>query len=312
MKRLIMLGIALLVCTGCTTRSAQELRQERERTMEAQDDLRSKHNPEKVQSAIKELLVGQWQFVDLEVEKGNVNAKLLKSIQEKIRQKHIFPASPATNGTGVSAKVETDAHGQTAPEPNESGTAAPASPEAVTTEQIETEDAVRLPPILVTDDENSQQIAAAKAKLVAANRKNLTVEFFEQGPSYYYRGMNAGTTITGQCNVTTKRIGDEPYPFISFNRATGIEMLDFVFGSETRRLALAKQKRKALARSQNSGMRIRRRTMAKAAASHSIASNLGIAVTADRLYLIFYGNMELTPMGWMRTGGLRCTFKRIE
>ena len=45
---------------------------------------------------------------------------------------------------------------------------------------------------------------------------------------------------------------------------------------------------------------------------YTIASIAGITVTEDTLYLVLYGDMELTPQGWMRTGGLRCTFKRIE
>ena len=46
--------------------------------------------------------------------------------------------------------------------------------------------------------------------------------------------------------------------------------------------------------------------------SYTIASMAGITVTDDTLYLVLYGDMQLTPRGWMRTGGLRCTFKRIE
>ena len=46
--------------------------------------------------------------------------------------------------------------------------------------------------------------------------------------------------------------------------------------------------------------------------SYAPTSALGIEVTDDTLHLILHGDMELTPKGWIRTGGMRCTFKRIE
>ena len=46
--------------------------------------------------------------------------------------------------------------------------------------------------------------------------------------------------------------------------------------------------------------------------SYVPTSAMGIEVTDDKLYLILHGDMELTPKGWIRTGGMRCAFKRIE
>ena len=82
------------------------------------------------------------------------------------------------------------------------------------------------------DEESNQQILGAKTALVASTRKNLMIEFSEDRSSYYYSGSNRGTNVTGQCSITTKRYGDDPFPFIRFNRRTGPEMLAFLFGSE--------------------------------------------------------------------------------
>ena len=46
--------------------------------------------------------------------------------------------------------------------------------------------------------------------------------------------------------------------------------------------------------------------------SYVPTSALGVEVTDDTLYIILEGDMELTPKGWIRTGGMRCAFKRIK
>ena len=157
------------------------------------------------------------------------------------------------------------------------------------------------------DEESNQRILGAKAALVASTRKNLTIEFSEDRGSYYYSGSNRGTNVTGQCYITTKRYGDDPLPFINFNRRTGPEMLEFLFGSEPIKQIVAKQKQKRTEMTRNFD-----RKGALKRTSLTIASIAGITVTEDTLYLVLYGDMELTPQGWLRTGGLRCTFKRIE
>ena len=90
-------------------------------------------------------------------------------------------------------------------------------------------------------------------------------------------------------------------------------MLEFLFGSASVKhiAATQKQKRAAMLQSRRMGVKAARRAAAKKT-SFSIASMAGITVTGDTLYLVLYGDMKLTPKGWMRTGGLRCTFKRVE
>lgn len=95
--------------------------------------------------------------------------------------------------------------------------------------------------------------------------------------------------------------------FIRFNQRTGPELLEFLFGSESIKQITAKQKQKRAAMTQNFN-----RKGALRATSRAIASIPGITVTDDTLSLVLYGDMQLTPTGWMRAGGLRCTFKRVE
>lgn len=87
-------------------------------------------------------------------------------------------------------------------------------------------------------------------------------------------------------------------------------MLEFLFGSEPIKQMVAKKKREDAERRRRLGAQGGRKASAKS--TYTIASIAGITVTEDTLYLVMYGDMELTPQGWMRTGGLRCTFKRIE
>lgn len=272
MKTLTILSMTVLLFTSCAATQTQE----RAELLTEVGDVREEHHPDKVKNAIKALLLGKWQYVSLEVEGGSIE-----------KQKEDAPQE---------SEAPTSADGQVTPN------------ELLSESE---DDALRLPPVRVTDNPASQQIAEAKAAMVASTRKNLTVEFFEQHSSYYYRGNNGSTDITGQCNVITMRVGDESYPFIRFNRRTGLEMLEFLFGYEPARNALARSRRAVFARRRSMGAQGSRRALAKAP-SFAIASTMGIAVTEDRLYLIIYGDMELTPKGWMRTGGLRCTLKRVE
>ena len=292
MKILIILGVLVIVFTSCGTLISPETQYERERLIAVHDAAREKHNPERVKETVKELLIGKWQFVGLEVEKGNVNAQRINPMS----QQTIDASTPSTTRTSKGATGE-----QTTPQPLPNIEADAQTLEANTT---------RLPPIEVEDEESNQRILDAKAALVASTRKNLTIEFSEDRGSYHYSGSNRGTNVTGQCSITTKRYGDDPLPFISFNRRTGPKMLEFLLGSEPIKQMVAKKKREDVERRRRMGAQIGRRASEKA--SYSIASIAGITVTEDTLYLVLYGDMELTPRGWVRTGGLRCTFKRIE
>ena len=301
MKILIILGILVIVLTSCGTLISPETQYERERLIAAHDAARQKHNPERVKEAVKDLLVGKWQYVGLEVEKGNVNAQRANSM--------LLQTINAPTSSAAEASKDVTSEQTTAPNvPQQPTPPDPSNPEAEA--QTPEANAPRLPPIEVMDEESNQQILGAKAALVASTRKNLMIEFSEDRSSYYYSGSNRGTNVTGQCSITTKRYGDDPFPFINFNRRTGPELLEFLFGSEPIKQMVAKIKRRDASRRHRMGAQGGRKASAKA--TYTIASIAGITVTEDTLYLVLYGDMELTPTGWMRTGGLRCTFKRIE
>ena len=308
MKTLTLFSIIVMVFTSCAIFTPQEAQEERRRLLAMRDAARARHNPESVKQAVKDLLVGKWQYVGLEVEEGNVYANRRQSMPPQAAD------SPNPAVAGIPNNVP---NGQTAtPNVPEQAATPPDSetPEAKgETEQNSGEGATRLPPIEVRDEKSNQRILGAKAALVASTRKNLILEFSEDRSSYYYSGSNRGTNVTGQCYVTTKRYGDDPLTFIRFNQRTGPELLEFLFGSEPIKQIAAKQKQKRAKMMQSGKMGIQgARKAAARQASYSIASMAGITVTDDTLYLVLYGDMELTPRGWIRTGGLRCTFKRIE
>ena len=301
MKMLILLGILVIVFTSCGTLVSPETQYERERLIEAYDAARQKHNPERVKEAVKDLLVGKWQYVGLEVEEGNVTAQRTRPMSQQTINSSTSSEPVASEGTTSEQAIASDASEQTDAQ----------NPLNIKTEgQTPEANATRLPPIEVEDGKSNQRILNAKAALVASTRKNLTIEFSEDRGSYHYSGSNRGTNVTGRCSITTKRYGDEPLPFISFNRRTGPKMLEFLFGSEPIKQIVAKKKREDAERRRRMGAQGGRKASAKA--TYTIASIAGITVTEDTLYLVLYGDMELTPNGWMRTGGLRCTFKRIE
>ena len=305
MKTLVMLSFLVIVCTSCGILTPQETQEERQRLLAAHDEARQKHNPEKVKQAVKDLLIGKWQYLGLEVEEGSIAVQKGKSnSQQKLDPPNALVNTPAKAATSKQIPG-TNAEEQSA---------APNSPSPETNEQTSVANPTRLPQIEVTDEKSNQRILGAKAALVASTRQNLTLEFAKNRGSYHYAGSDRGTNVTGQCYVTTKRYGDEPLPFISFNRRTGPEMLEFLFGSESVKQMAAKQKQKRVSMIRNSktGIRAARKAAAKQSTSYTIALMPGITVTKDRLYLVLYGDMELTPKGWRRTGMLRCTFKRIE
>ena len=306
MKMLTILGVMAIVFTGCTIFTPQETQEERRRLIAKYNAARERHNPEKVKQAVKDLLVGKWQYVGLEVEEGNVYAQRANAMS--------LQATDAPTPSVATVPEGTTSEQPTAPNASKQA-AVPNLPNPEATPQTpETEaNVTRLPPIEVTDEKSQQRVLGAKAALVASTRKNLILEFSEDRTSYYYSGSNRGTNVTGQCYVTTKRYGDDPHTFIRFNQRTGPELLEFLFGSEPIKQIAAKQKQKRAKMIQSRKMGIQgARKAAARQASFSIASMAGITVTEETLYLVLYGDMELTPTGWMRTGGLRCTFKRIE
>ena len=306
MKMLTILGVMAIVFTSCAIFTPQETQEERQRLIEAYNEARQKYNPERVKEAVKDLLVGKWQYVGLEVEEGNIYAQRANAMPLQATDAPTPSVATVPEGATSEQPTAPNASKQAAVPNLPNPEATPQTPEAET-------NVTRLPPIEVTDEKSQQRILGAKAALVASTRKNLILEFSEDRTSYYYSGSNRGTNVTGQCYVTTKRYGDDPHTFIRFNQRTGPELLEFLFGSESIKQIAAKQKQKRAKMIQSRKMGIQgARKAAARQASFSIASMAGITVTEDTLYLVLYGDMELTPTGWMRTGGLRCTFKRIE
>lgn len=309
MKMLTPLAILVFVFTSCNSALYQEGQQEGKEAIENYEDARMKYDPEKMTSEIKAQLIGKWQLIGIEIENETVNAQKTNSKSES------GEAAPSS---------ETIAQTPTALE----------SPQPDTEERTSEQDPVQLPPITVQERKDNQKIAAAKMALVAANRKNLMLEFYEERTSYYYRGSNRGRKVTGQCKIIAPRVGDVPLPFIRFRRRTGPKMLEFLFTSEPARLMTARSKQAFAENTQRmegknyvntsrpiwgdkheNVRRLGGRGSEKAApkgVSYMPISALGIEVTSDRLYIILEGDMELTPNGWTRTGGLRCVFKRIE
>ena len=306
MKMLIPFIILVsVVFTGCTSVIYQEAQQEGNRSIENYEDAPMRFDPEEMKSEIKAQLTGKWQFVGIDIQNETVNAETAKPKSE--------------NG-------ETDASVQT-PLPLE-------VLQHDTGDQVSEKDGVQLSPITVEAREDNQKIAAAKMALAAANRKNLVLEFYEERTSFYYRGSNRGRKVTGQCNVIAPRVGDVPLPLIRFRRRTGPKMLEFLFTSEPARLMSTRGKQAYAENMQrvegknfvNTNQpplwdkdeniyQLGGKGSEKASpkgVSYVPTSAMGIEVADDMLYLILHGDMELTPKGWIRTGGMRCAFKRIE
>ena len=307
MKTLIMFSMVVMIFTSCAIFTPQEAQEERRRLLAMRDAARQRHNPERVKQAVKDLLVGKWQYVGLEVEEGNVYAQKEKPITQQVVDSLNTVVAKLSQSVADEQATTPDAPEQVTPPNSNAATPEKDKQNSEVNQQTPQGDATRLPSIEVRDEKSNQQILGAKTALVASTRKNLILEFSEDRSSYYYSGSNRGTNVTGQCYVTTKRYGDDPLTFIRFNQRTGPELLEFLFGSEPIKQMVAKQKQRRVAMIQNSN-----RKGALKATSRSIASMAGITVTDDTLYLVLYGDMQLTPRGWMRTGGLRCTFKRIE
>ena len=306
MKMLIpFIILALVVFTSCTS----VLYQEGSGAVEDYEDARMRFDPEVMKGEIKTQLTGKWQFIGIEIPNEAVNAQTVPSTSESDKT-----ISLSDTDKQMPTALESDA--------------------SDTEEQISSTDRVQLPPVTVEEREDNQKIAAAKMALASANRKNLTLEFYEDRTSFYYRGSNRGRKVTGQCNVIAPRVGDVRLPLIRFRRRTGPKMLEFLFTSEPARLMSTRGKQAYAENMQRTDgknyvntnqplwwdkhenvRRLGGRGSEKASpkgVSYVPTSALGIEITGDQLYIILHGDMELTPKGWIRTGGMRCAFKRIE
>jgi hypothetical protein len=143
----------------------------------------------------------------------------------------------------------------------------------------------------VTEGDLSEEIAALQYERHARTRKNLTLEFFmDRNVFRRYRSKNGDTEVTGGFKISSRRYGDESFPYLRVFRDTGLPLYEFLTGMSASRL-----------KNQD--------TVSMKAAEDNW---LGISVTDDRLSLSMDGDMELTPNGWARSGGIRCIFQRIK
>jgi len=130
--------------------------------------------------------------------------------------------------------------------------------------------------IEVLEGDTSEEILAAKTAMTSASRKNLTFRFFEHNTIYWYEGNNGSINLSGEFTITINRIAERLYPFLKLSRGSGMAPPEFLINAPGNDLSV------------------------------------GMSVKADRLYLLFYGQMLLSPEGWIQRGGLRCVFKKIE
>ncbi len=135
----------------------------------------------------------------------------------------------------------------------------------------------------------SEEVAETKAALYALDLEHLTLTFFEENGIHNYRGKNGDTEVSGQFRIITVRYGDAPFPFIRFIRRSGAEIptLLFAVGSDGTPLGVSR------------------------APGLDTAQEISISVTAERLYLTMHGKMQLSPNGWVQSGGVQCYFERI-
>ena len=143
----------------------------------------------------------------------------------------------------------------------------------------------------VEEGDVSEEIAALKYDIHATARKNLTLEFFtDRNVFRRYRGKNGETEVTGSFKISSLRYDGELSPYLRVFRDTGETLPRFISGMAENRLE-----------TESVSMNI-----------SPLSNWLGISVTEDRLHIILYGAMQLTPNGWAQSGGVRCTFKRVK
>ena len=146
----------------------------------------------------------------------------------------------------------------------------------------------------VAEGDVSEEIAALKYARRAADRQNLILEFFmDRNVFRRYRCKNGDIKATGSFKISTMRYGDEPFPFLRVFRDTGDPLSQIIFGMSESRLE-------------------REESSSKKKSPGASNNTLGISVMDDTLHIILFGVMELTPNGWAQSGGIRCTFKRIQ
>ncbi len=100
MKNSVQLTFILLiplVFTDCTSPKYQKMQNERERRRAAVENERRKHDPRKMELALTDKLLGTWQFLEMEVDEGDVS--------EEIPALTYQPTG--TSSAGIKVKMET-------------------------------------------------------------------------------------------------------------------------------------------------------------------------------------------------------------
>ena len=79
MKILTVFGICALMLVGCTSAEYQKMQAERDQLLKNYADLREEHSELKLKTDITDTLLGKWQFLDIEVEEGNVTEEVAET-----------------------------------------------------------------------------------------------------------------------------------------------------------------------------------------------------------------------------------------
>ena len=69
-KILTIVGICVLVLSGCTSVEYQKMQAERDQLLKNYEGLREEHSELKVKSGITDTLLGKWKFLNLEIAEG--------------------------------------------------------------------------------------------------------------------------------------------------------------------------------------------------------------------------------------------------
>ena len=78
MRIWIIFGICILTLVGCTSAEYQKMQAERDQLLKNYEDLREEHSELKIKTDITDTLLGEWKFLNLEIEESNAAAKKLR------------------------------------------------------------------------------------------------------------------------------------------------------------------------------------------------------------------------------------------
>ncbi len=79
MKIWTILGICVLMLSGCTSVEYQKMQAERDQLLKNYEDLREEHNELKIKTDVIDTLLGKWKFLNLEVEESNVSEEIAET-----------------------------------------------------------------------------------------------------------------------------------------------------------------------------------------------------------------------------------------